>query len=167
VTTVGDAADDDPTIADAERLLRRVHRKSIVLDRNQNRWRPSSAAFDDDDDGISVFLSSVITEQLGRPEGDALIDHPEHSLVAFTAGQVRSDLLSPPLGVKRDPEPLSAIPHPCSAAHALMVGLVRGKPGDKQQRKPLAAKIAREWVVANPPANVSLEEDPERGAATP
>jgi hypothetical protein len=160
VTTVGNAADDDPTIGNAERLLRRVHRKNIVPDYNLNRWRPSSAAFDDDEDGISVFLSSIVTGQLGLPESDVLINFAENSLIALTAGQVRSDLLSPPLGVKRDPDPLTATPHPCSLAHALMVGLVHGKPGDKKQKKPLAAKIAREWVVANPPANRPLPDDP-------
>lgn len=111
-------------------------------------WRPSSAAFDDVYDGVSVYMRSVL-DVIGRSETDVLIDYDAHSLVAFTAGAVRA--FDPPLGVKRDPDPPNVPEHPCSPAHALVVGIPDTKAGKKKYRKPLAASIAREFVVLREP----------------
>lgn len=129
-------------------MLRRVHPDHVVWDDSRQAWRPSSAAFDDVHDGVSVFLRSVLDE-IGRPEEDVLLDYDEHSLVAFTAGAVRA--FDPPLGVRRDPDPLGVPPHPCSAAHALVLGIPATKAGRKRYRKPLAETVAREFVLFRQP----------------
>ena len=151
--SVGSAgpANDDQSIANSDRLLRRVHPNQLVIDNNADplRWMPSSAAFVDATDGISVFLRSEL-DQIPRPESDVLLGYDMHSLVAVRAAMVRDrDRIDPPLGVARDPNPPDA-PHACAPAHALIIGLVPGKPGLKRQRKPLA-RAANEFVVLRPP----------------
>jgi hypothetical protein len=53
---------DDPTIPDEADLLRRIPPRHFYLDQNLGRIRPSSAAFEDDDDEdpMSVYLSTVL-----------------------------------------------------------------------------------------------------------
>jgi hypothetical protein len=58
---------DDPTIAHSEALLRRVPPKHFYLDENLGRLRPSSAAFEDDDDGepMSVYRKGIVEAEGG------------------------------------------------------------------------------------------------------
>lgn len=144
-------ADDDTSVQDDDRLLRRVHPEHVVLDQNRGVYRPSSAAFADATDGISVYLRSVL-DRIDRCEQDVLEQYPRHSLVAFTASVARDkSLLNPPFAVRRDPDPADTPAHPCSPAHALLVGLLRGNPGAKRQRKPLAECDRLGWVVLRAP----------------
>lgn len=143
---------DDASIEDDERLLRRVHPDHMVYDENRQRWRPSSAAFDDVYDGVSVFLSSTM-QQIGLAEANAVDGYPEHSLVVVPAGEARG--LDPPLGVVRDPDPPGVPPHVASPAHALITGIPDSKAGRKKHRKPLAERIARDFVVFRPPTGLA------------
>ena len=61
------------------------------LDENLGRLRPSSAAFEDDEDGepMSVYRQDVIESEGGGPQR-VMIGHEGYALAALTAGQVRS-----------------------------------------------------------------------------
>lgn len=51
---------DDVSIAGDDTVLRSVRESDRVLDAVSGRIRPSSAAFTEQDDGISVYLESVL-----------------------------------------------------------------------------------------------------------
>ena len=136
---------DDATVLDGTLLLRRVPDdpgRQLVWDGNQQRWRPSSAAFNDDrrGDPMSVTLEDTLRE-LGRPLESALDGHEEgYFLAAITALLARQNNQ----GIQRDP--LREEP-----AH----GLVFGKKS-KAVRSRLAKGAA--WVVApklDPPTSGS------------
>ena len=81
--------------------------------------RPSSGAFKPDEDGVSVYLESILIDN--RLTVSDIVSRPNNLVVAIEVGDVR---LIPPLGVHRDPWP-SNIPdehHPRNGAHALIVG---------------------------------------------
>jgi hypothetical protein len=81
---------DDPTIAHSEALLRRVPPKHFYLDENLGRWRPSPAAFEDDDgDPMSVYRQGIIKAE-GGPIHRVMHGHEGYALASLTAGQVRS-----------------------------------------------------------------------------
>jgi hypothetical protein len=130
--------EDDQTIDDEELLLRRVHPSQIVPDANRGGFRPSSAAFDDDDDGhpMSVYLDSVM-EQLGLDHSRVLDDHPPTFGVAgIAAGACRDESQV----VVRDPEPGEPA-HTCDPAHAVVAG-----PKGRKLR-PRTWKHAVWWLV--------------------
>ncbi len=81
---------DDPEIADEVPLFRRIPPWHFVCDENDGSYRPSSAAFEDDDDGdpMSVYRADVLKSEGGRPER-VMIGHPGFGLVAVTAGTMR------------------------------------------------------------------------------
>lgn len=58
---------DDATVAESVALLRRIPPKHFCFDDNLGRWRPSSAAFEDDEDGdpMSVYRKDVIDWERG------------------------------------------------------------------------------------------------------
>jgi len=82
---------NDPTIAHGVALLRRVPPKHFYFDDNLGRWRPSSAAFEDDEDGdpMSVYRQDLI-EAEGGPIRRIMVGHEGYALASLTAGQVRS-----------------------------------------------------------------------------
>ena len=82
---------DDATVTDSVALLRRIPAKHFYLDHNLDRWRPSSAAFEDDEDGdpMSVYRREVIDLE-GGDVRRVLIGHAGYALATLTAGQVRS-----------------------------------------------------------------------------
>ena len=81
---------DDPEIADEVRLLRRIPPWHFVPDGNDGSYRPSSAAFEDDDDGdpMSVYRADVIEAESGQLSR-VMIHHKEFGLVSIAAGSVR------------------------------------------------------------------------------
>ena len=82
---------DDPMVADGVALLRRIPPNHFYLDGNLERWRPSSAAFEDDEDGdpMSVYRQDVI-ESEGSDARRVMIGHEGYALASLTAGQFRS-----------------------------------------------------------------------------
>ena len=58
---------DGAEVLDASRLLRRVPPTWIIFDDNLGRWRPTSAAFEDDRDGdpMSVYRRDIIEAEGG------------------------------------------------------------------------------------------------------
>lgn len=126
--------EDDPTIAGDTLLLRRVLTRpdvTVVWDENLNRWRPSSAAFDDHPNGtpMSIVLSDAL-EALGRPHESALAGHEDtHSLAAVKASVARQCAQ----GISREP----TVDEP---AH----GIVFGRKS-KKVRSTLAKQAV--WVV--------------------
>lgn len=82
---------DDPTVADATALLRRIPPWHFVPDEKLGRTRPSSAAFEDDEDGdsMSVYRRDVI-EAEGASVERVMVGHTGFGLASLSAGQVRS-----------------------------------------------------------------------------
>ena len=78
-------------MADDVDVLRRIPPWHFHFDKNLNRWRPTSAAFQDDDDGdpMSVYRRDVI-ESEGGDARRVMTGHEDYALAALTAGQVRS-----------------------------------------------------------------------------
>src|SRR3954453_17204354 len=103
---------DDLSIGDSNYLWRRIPPWHFVYDENLLRWRPSSAAFDNDPDGgpMSVVLAEVLLAS-GRKAGDFLHGHDDYGLTAIMSGLARAC----GQGVVRDPLPEEP-------AHALVAG---------------------------------------------
>ena len=124
---------NDLSIADAARLWRRIPPWHFVFDGNLQRWRPSSAAFDNDPDGspMSALLEELVLAR-GRSPIEALSGFEGYGLAAITAGLARAC----GQGVAHDPTPQEA-------AHAVVFGV---KPKSIQRR---LAKGSI-WVVPPP-----------------
>jgi hypothetical protein len=124
---------DDSSIANEWSLWRRIPLYHVIFDDNLRRFRPTSAAFDDDPDGSST---SVVLGELvfagGRGPNEVLAGHPNFALAAITAGFARSLGLA----VVRDPLPFEP-------AHALLVG-------DKTKSVKRALAKAATWIVPPP-----------------
>jgi hypothetical protein len=77
--------------------------------------RPSSAAFDDDSDGMSVYRQSILDE-LGLGPRDVILGlSGTYCVVELTV----VDLRSAGLGIRPDPDPPDS-DHVCDPAHALV-----------------------------------------------
>jgi hypothetical protein len=124
--------DDDPTIQDSCELLRRIPikpRVNIIWDGNQDRWRPSSASFNDHPNGtlMSIVLRDEL-EKAGRDPAEVLIGHDGFALAAITAGFVREQQQR----VTREPLPEEP-------AHGIVIG-------EKKKSSKKMAKAAQ-WVI--------------------
>lgn len=126
---VAGGPEDDPSITNDDRLLRRVRPNQLVRDLDGSQ-RPSSAVFKALE--LSINIESLMIMQ-GRPPEDALTKYPGEYLTAIIAGDVRA--YGHPIVKDTDP--------PNDPAH----GLVLGKKKDS-----FANAMCRqhEWVV--PPA---------------
>jgi hypothetical protein len=133
---------DDPSIEAETSLFRRIPPPHCVWDNNEQRYRPSSAAFEDDKDGdpMSVCLSSVLATE-GREAASVLIGHEGYSLAAITAGFARANAQTV------HPQPL-----PEESSHTLVCGEKRRGGNNAPKRK--FAKTAT-WVILNPPNAVA------------
>lgn len=82
---------DDPSVPANSALLRRVPPWHFVCDEASGRRRPSSAAFEDDDDGdpMSVYRRETI-EAEGGDVSRVMTGHEGYALASLTAGAVRS-----------------------------------------------------------------------------
>lgn len=80
----------DP-VRDACKLFRRIPPDWIVYDENLGRYRPTSQAFNDHQDGspMSVSLGDIL-EALDLLPASALVGHEGYSLASVTAEYVRS-----------------------------------------------------------------------------
>jgi hypothetical protein len=125
---------DDPSITDDTGLFRRIPPWHRFFDENENRWRPSSAAFEDDADGdpMSVYLSTVLLRENREPSA-ALAGHEGYSLASITAGLAREN------NQTVHPDPLSE-----ESSHAVVCG-DKGK-DKKNAPKRRFAKVAA-WII--------------------
>ena len=82
---------DDPEIQDTHQMLRRIPPWHVVPDANAGGSRPSSAAFEDDDDGspMSVYRRTVI-EATGGNIDRVMVGHVGYGLAGINAGDLRS-----------------------------------------------------------------------------
>ena len=95
---------DDPNISDESHLWRRIppNPPFLVDDKNQNRKRISSAAFEDHPNGTPMSVAiAQIAEEHGREPKDILKDHDGYGL----AGLVVQDVRENNLGVCKKPLP--------------------------------------------------------------
>ncbi len=118
-------AEDDKSILDEDRLLRRVRANQLVG--VGASARPSSAVFKAEE--LSVNIESLMVQQ-GRPLADALEKYPEESLASVRADEVRKF----PHPIVRDTAP------PNDPAH----GLVLGKKKDSFAN---AMVRCHQWIV--------------------
>ena len=137
------AAADDLTIDDDEIVYRRIHRKQLYVEPDGD-VRPNSGAVEDREDGISVFLHSVlVTLDLGP--ADVVEGYPGRLVARIRVGDLRALTLPPDAtpakcGITRDPDPPGEAPHKCSPAHALIHTPPNwGKARDRKVRKQIAA----------------------------
>jgi hypothetical protein len=98
--SAADAAGDDATIEDGDRLLRRIPREWVVVDHGVER--PASQAFQDHRNGapMSIALEPVLLE-LGLPAAAVIQDQVRFRLAAITAGLARQCRQ----GIRRAPLP--------------------------------------------------------------
>jgi hypothetical protein len=130
---------DDPSIQNESELLRRIPPRHFVRDDNLGTVRPSSAAFEDDDDNdpMSVYLATVLAAE-HREASSVLAGHAGYALASITAGQAREK------DQTVHPEPL-----PEEVSHAVVCGDKRS--GNKKSAKKVFA-ISAKWVVRPPDA---------------
>lgn len=106
---------NDPSIPFDEVVYRRVRDDDANMVETDEGRQPSSAAFADDVDGMSVYLRSEL-ERLGKVPADVVAGlSGTYRVVALEVGAIRS--LG--LGVTADPNPADS-DHPCDPAHALV-----------------------------------------------
>ncbi len=124
---------DDPAVADEVKLLRRIPERHFYFDDNLRRIRPSSAAFEDDQDGdpMSVYRHDIIESEDGDI-GRVMIGHEGYALASLTAGQVRSKV-----------QTVFSAPLPDESSHAKVCG-----PKSRQTRRWFSRQAA--WVIAPP-----------------
>lgn len=137
-------AEDDSSISDDDYVYRRIARDPVNTKQEDEGTRASSAAFEDKDDGVSVFLESVMSERGLRIPADVVHGKPAGRFVIARLS-VR-DLRDLHCGITRDPDPPGEAPHPCNPAHAL----VHLPPGGKAASKRLRGKIARAAEIFDP-----------------
>src|SRR5437764_15371029 len=102
-------AADDPNIVDDEELLRRLaagDEAFVVVDAVTGELRPSSGAFKPDEDGVSVYQSTLLADA-GLSAADVMT-HPVILVVGFLAGDARAI----GLGVRPDRWPPDDQGHP-------------------------------------------------------
>jgi len=130
---------DDHSIENDAELLRRIPPHHFFRDGNSGLIRPSSAAFEDDDDNdpMSVYLATVLAVE-HRDVTCVLAGHAGYGLASITAGIAREKKQTV------HPDPL-----PDESAHAVVCGDKRS--GNKNSAKKTFAMTAK-WVVA-PPAD--------------
>lgn len=129
--------EDDSTIADDDYLYRRVPRDPVNTKQEADAVRASSAAFQDNSDGISVFLESVMAElNLEIPWSVIAGKEPRRFAIARLRVEVVRGL---GCGVTRDADPAEEPPHPCNPAHAL----VHLPPVGKRPQHRLRGELAR------------------------
>jgi hypothetical protein len=79
--------EDDSSISDDEILYRRIADYGsgdlVVVDAITGHRRPSSGAFNSDNDGISVYLDGVLSEMGLGPQD--LVRAPQNAVIAFRA----------------------------------------------------------------------------------
>lgn len=124
---------DEPKITDDVQMLRRIPPFHFVKDENIGGIRPSSAAFEDDEDGhpMSLYRRNVI-EYEGGSVDRVMAGHHGYGLASVTAAQLRSRQQT------NHPNPL-----PDEAAHAVACG-----PKTHSNRKFLARRAV--WVIPPP-----------------
>lgn len=124
---------DDPSIAEGTALLRRVPPRHFFLDENLGRLRPSSAAFEDDEDGdpMSVYRQDIIDAEGGNARR-VLAGHEGYGLASLLTGEVRSKN-----------QTVHTSPLPAEPSHASVCG-----PKPKSTCRWFAKQAV--WVV-NPP----------------
>lgn len=121
---------DDPSIEDDTGLLRRVPPWHFIMDQNLSRTRPSSAAFEDDDDNdpMSVCLATVLAAEDRNPES-VLAGHNGYASASITAGLARAH------DQTVHPDPL-----PEESAHAVVCG-------DKKTSVKRAFSRTAVWII--------------------
>lgn len=135
--------EDDQTILDQDRLLRRIFHASVnnqvrfvVEDAVRHERVPTSAGFAPDEDGLSVYLERLLSEVGSGPE--AVVTEPMNAVASLLASSLRKC----GLGIVRDPHPPGTPDpeHPRHAAHCLATGWAgRSRNQVHKIRKALAA----------------------------
>lgn len=127
-----DARQDDRSILEHDRLLRRVSANQLCPEADGSQ-RPSSAVFKNTDKNteLSINIESLMTAQGGVPE-DSLKSYPGQYLVSVTAGQVREQ--GPDYPIVKDNE------LPQDPAHGLVLGKKTGRFANAMVR-------CHRWVV--------------------
>jgi hypothetical protein len=78
---------DDGSISNDAGLLRRIHPRQVIHDKNRGAWRPMSGAFKDKE--MSVDAEPIL-HQHGLSSMFSLRNSPGFSLVRFLAGEARA-----------------------------------------------------------------------------
>jgi hypothetical protein len=130
---------DDANLSDSSSLFRRIPPWHVFYDENLRRWGPSSAAFEDDDDGdpMSVYLGSVLADEKREPT-DVLQGHDGFSLASITAGLARIN------GQTVHPKPEAT-----ESSHAVVCG-DKGRKNKSAPKRQFAANAV--WIVMKQPA---------------
>lgn len=126
-----------------EVLYRLLFPSWVSVDQITGERRPTSAAFEPDDEGLSIYRETILIEHgLGASD---LTRSPSDPVVGFTAADVRS------LGLRVIPDAwpkdVPDLTHPKHAAHALIRGLEQlGRNPQLRKRRELAKMSSLKFV---------------------
>jgi len=135
------ARQDDLSIANEDRLFRRIHLSQIVKDEDTGQARVSTGAFKDKE--LSINIESLLIGG-GETVDACLRNHQGHKLVCFTAGQARQLQQI----VCSDPEPPDNISH----------GLVCGPKNSRRVHEGL--RDSAQWIIpAQAPSYADIAQE--------
>lgn len=111
----------------------------MTTDEQTGERRPSSGAFEPDEDGVSVYIDRVLRAY--RLSHEALVEEPFHGVVSLLAADISAD--GSGLSLVSDPWPkdVDDPKHDRNAAHALVKGLADlGKKTRRREQRRLAKR---------------------------
>jgi len=132
---------NDPAIVDDDAVLRRLSDSGpsmLRIDLATGERRPTSGAFQPDEDGVSVYRESRLHEQ-DLTAAD-LVKAPQNLVVSLGVGEIRAVAN---LGVRDDPWPsdVDQADHPRNAAHALITGWAALSRNERRERQRALATL--------------------------
>jgi hypothetical protein len=110
----------------------------VAFDQVTGRRRPSSGAFQPDDDGISVYRDAILRSNGLSP--DDIRKFPWNLVVGVGVADLRTIALD----VRDDPWPtdIDEPDHPRNAAHALIVGFTGLSRNERRKRQQALVQLA-------------------------
>ena len=138
-TSIMTNANNDQSISDDDWLIRRIHDKHVVPDKNLNCWRISSAAFNpsSSDSGVSVHIEKMI-KQAGLSPKDYV-----KSKGATAAAKIKAEFIRS-LNMDVESSPVNDDPY-----HGNIWGITEGGNKKESDKKKMLARMAV-WLLKPP-----------------
>src|SRR5262249_38062212 len=116
----------------------------LAVDSITGERRPTSGAFQPDEDGVSVYRLAILEKDCLSPED--ITDTPRNLVYAVNVSEIRQIGLD----VVADPWPKVEYPRPRDAAHALIVGFSGLSVNERRRRQRALVKLPSMRCVYGP-----------------